>query len=371
MSNNHNQENKVVNDEIDLIEFLMVLWKRKIFIILFTLIFTFIIALFLYFFIPKSYECKTSFNNIEMSTGEYISLKNFFFSYKTKMQIVSNLPSRLKKEVEQKMNFLENTFEIKSYPDLKDIKKSKDETQSDITNLYVIVKSEKFDDLELLNNITKNIILKNIILNSAKLFISNRISELQKLVYVLSEKEYMVSKVIPIEELKLKELKKLQNSNSPIINESNYATLQFNLEDKLQYLPIQNQITMLESSILDSKSDISLFKLRINWYNETIDELYKLSEIIKNERVPSTEGLLQIFRDMINHCKSAYAKSTLSDFYSLLFTDNLRYTNNSITSLTLISRKIALKAAIVFVVLLVISVAYVLLSEAVKRYTNN
>ena len=72
----------------------------------------------------------------------------------------------------------------------------------------------------------------------------------------------------------------------------------------------------------------------------------------------------------IKASNSEYAKSTIYKFYKIFYSEILKYKNNSITSQTIEPRKTLTKAAIAFIVFLFISVAFVLLSEALKKHAK-
>ena len=76
MEKNYQPKDTSLNDEIDLIAIITTLWKKKLFIISFTLVLTILTGVVLYLLTTRSYQITTSYNNISLPVGNYIAIKN-------------------------------------------------------------------------------------------------------------------------------------------------------------------------------------------------------------------------------------------------------------------------------------------------------
>ena len=239
-----------------------------------------------------------------------------------------------------------------------------------INAIYISISYSNRDDATILANAVCQVVIKNNLLKKANMMFNSEYLDIQDKLYKISREQLVLSDELPIQKQNLAALKVLEKNSKSKTSETAYSTIQFNVNDNLQYLPIKNQISRLETVILSNKAKLSKLKLRKKWITEIAYELETLLVKSAEKKYTDLDGFIRMLRTSIKTANSEYVKSSINNFYKIFNIDILIYKNNSTTSLTIESRKILTKTAIAFIVFLFISVTYVLLSEAFKKYAE-
>lgn len=367
MKENYQPNEVYKNDEIDLIAFIILLWKKKVIIISFTVIFSIIVGIYLYFFTSRPYTITTSIDNMDLVPSDFVAIKNMIVSDKTKSEISSLLPDELKRSLLQNANYLKNIVKISSYPDLEKVKKG--EEIGRINALYITTGGSDQKNSTLVNSAVYHTILKKLIFKKTSFLLDKEFYVMQTKLHDLSKKEVIFTQRLPMEKQKLESMKKLEKNAVERV-ESSYPALQFEIGNKLQYLPLGTQINMLETGMINDKASLTRFKQEKKRYAEISNELAKLKNDFPNPKSFDAVLFLKKVRKIAENSKSKYAKATFFSYYNMFNIEMLKYKSNTGTSLEVGSRKILSKTGIAFVMFLFISSVFVLLSEAVKNHNK-
>lgn len=270
------EKSLLVEDEIDLRELFQIIWDKKIFIAIFTIIVTVLAAFYVYSKTPI-YEVKSF---VELG---YIN--------KEKLEDIDSLEQKLKVvfEIEDR-RFEEDTFEkgiVTSIKQIKGVKNFLEIKSEAFSNEAALAKNQEvlkfIQDLSIEKIKEYEIVLENSILDTQREidYINNiEIKNLKSQIEILKEQELKnIDKQIEI--LKSQELKNIDKKIN-ILNSQNIENI--NREIKLirtQEIPaLKTHIKFLETSKIKSLEDKKIY------YSKSLDtymkELNKLNENIKN-----------------------------------------------------------------------------------------
>lgn len=381
-------------DEIDLMELIFTLWKRKIFIILFTLIPTLLLGAYFYLNDSPSYKVTSYLNNpgrvvinqesfrtnqenlkgnqesftpkgklsIKYKDGIYLNqynlLKNILNSNKFKKQLNKNLSKN------KNLKNLANEIKLSSSPRIekfKNISKNEGKAYTTINQLKI---TRNYSD-EKLGGKANNLIIKTLLSNYINHTLSDKIS---KLLNITKNKisEYKVSKLSLKNELSSleKRLKKLKsiNKNKDQKQEQSISSsmLRFNLNNNSNYLPINEQIEMLNSKIVKYESQLDTYQNKIQNYRSLEKQLTQLSKKDK-------DVTLAKLNKKIENSESSFAKIILNRLGTNIsaLKDNFSEIRTSITKK---ESKLKLKLAITLIIFFIISILIAFLLEGIKNY---
>ncbi len=276
-------------DEIDLKELFMVLWKGKRIIIIVTLIFAILSALVTKFLIPPVYEAKLDLlvnfpEVVSTKYGEYKLLLttndqyiNLFYSNNVINKTIQDMGYDVK----------ENTIEKFT----KRISIIKDEKRPNSFTVKVKAISPK-DALDLSNTLYKNYLIlvnANTKLRSVEHFIEINTIELNK-----AEDDLNSNKVL------LGQYKKQLDTMSQTINQNNL--MDSIKSSNINYMVLESIINKnyekVELDIINTEQTIYNLEDKINVVNQYLNELNKIKDDIINSNVKSSEYLTSIDRSI-------------------------------------------------------------------------
>ncbi len=276
-------------DEIDLKELFMVLWKGKRIIIIVTLIFAIFSALITKFLIPPVYEAKLDLlvnfpETVSTKYGEYKLLLttndqyiNLFYSNNVINKTIQDMGYDIK----------ENTIESFT----KRISITKDEKRPNSFTIRVKANNPK-EALDLANVLYKNYLIlinANTKLRSAEHFIEINTIELNK-----TEDSLNSNKIL------LGQYKKQLNTMSQTINQN--SLLDSIKSSNINYMVLENIINQnynkVELDIINTEQIIYNLEDKINVLNQYLNELNKIKDDIINNNGMVNEYLTSINRSI-------------------------------------------------------------------------
>ena len=178
-----------------------------------------------------------------------------------------------------------------------------------------------------------------------------------------------------VQELTLKTnkeaLTKLKNVKTVLADESeSRIALQFDISGKTEYLPIRYQVQAAESKIVDIEREISTNEAKYDYYRDLLALNEKLLTELKNNT--SSYYTIQQFQSFLAGLISSYEGKTLKDYLNSYIKkiENRIAVGVPITEkpkVCAVSKGTAKKSAIIFVVCLMISVFAAFLSEGLRE----
>jgi len=385
-----NQE--YTKDEINLIDYFLVLWKRKWFILIGSIVPMLIIGSIIYF-LPRDYTTTYTYDVTDQTTMDVsnwnLNEKNYdvllsrFYSEENLNRIINKLRENDLNKYAESVNAARNNLD-----DLKDLLKFEPMPS------YIDFPKLKITDskqLEQLWDLTAQL-LNMTIIGKPK-------DDLPKIVCVIRENfesvvpVYMIyeqlstdvrtykTRMADIEsnrfsiELSLKAnrsaLERLKNMKVQASGKTEKnIILQFDIGDKSKYLPLEYQIQAVESDVVELEKQVKINEGKYNYYEGLLALTKKLSaELDANI---SSYYTIQQFHLFLTKLTGCYKSAELNDYLA----SYIKRIENRISvsapvsenpKISLIAKGTAKKSAIVFVIALMISVFASFLLEGLKK----
>ncbi len=282
---NSDQNNKLAccedSDEINLADYCLVLWKRKIFILLATILPTICVAAAL-FFAPKKYTVTYVYDasGLELTEKNYTLLLNRFYSEDNLARLGRELQKNGLEKYAQKLenNFqLENFIKFEAVPAFFDVSRLKiiDAEQlntikamrASLLNTTITGDSAKM--LSPISSIICNNIKDVIPLYMTKEQLSTLIEEYNNILADIEKNRFSLGLSLKNTNEILTGLKKVNTGSLEANRES--VVLQFNVGEQNQYLPLSYQIQAAESKRIDIEETIKTTEEKYNYYKDLVD----------------------------------------------------------------------------------------------------
>jgi hypothetical protein len=312
----------VSNDEKNLTDYCVFLWKRKIFVFLATVLPTVCIAAILWF-LPRNYSVAYIYK-WEMNKKNYDILLSQFYSEDNLSYLIDLLEKQGMKEYAIALNQSRNFNEYEGYIKLEALPHFLDLSKSNIDD------PEK---LEKINNLTTSLLNVTIVHNQEdKLFqvaaiIRNNIEQAMPL-YLIQEQlstsiQTYNSLLADIERNRFSLEIELKNNNETITalksitvgnanDKQNDITLQFDIGEQSQYLPLSYQIQAAESKGVKLEETIKINESKYNYYKDLIALNTKiLAEL--DTKLPSHYTIEQ-FKGFLMGLSGGYEKTQIKDY---------------------------------------------------------
>jgi len=389
------QPEPIYEDEINLMDYFVVLWKRKWFIFLVSVL-PALVAGSIIFFGPRNYKTTYTYDvrgqfrnqtvvdvgNCNLTEGNYNVFISRFYSQENLSKITTSLQQAdLKRHAESIINTegkeqIENLVKFEVLPPYIDVSKAKEtdptklkqirQLEALLLNVTITANSKKEiskissvirDNLE---NIMPVYLVAEQLKLSAKGF-KSKMADIEKnrfaLQLALENKKAVLAKLKGIE------TETLKKSRSDIM-------LQFDVGGRSEYLPIEYQIQTAESKIIQLEETIKDNEKKFAYYEDllSLDEKV-LAEVQKNRLSGYT---IQQFHLFLLESVKAAEKEELKDYLSS-YTKKIEnriavsapVTENPIISA--IAKGTVKKSGAVFVIALLISVFAAFILEGLKK----
>lgn len=401
VGNDVHQEARIYEDEINLIDYFLVLWKRKWFIFLASVLPALVVGLAIFLW-PRDYKITYTYANMGLDEKGFKILEDVFYSTENLEKLV---------EEWQANNFNDYSKKIADSGTAEDLRGF---ISFEVLPLYFeAIKPSKAKDLDELEKFQQG--REALLIMHLTAQPKEHIREIalvcrknfEQIIPLYSEREQLSSKIINFKEKmaaieearytlglqlerKKSTLEKLKNSGSEGLDKlPSGIILQFDIEpskakdqDELQefqnvniggngvYLPLPYQIQAAETQIINLEEQIRANKEMYTYYAGLLNLNEKLFGYVK--KVMPSYSTLEQFHSFLNNTLEEYKDQELLDYLKAYIK---RIENKIANVIPLVERPkvypvakgTAKKSAIVFVVALMLSVFAAFLLEGLKK----
>ena len=360
-------------DEIDLIDYLRVLWKRKYFIVLGSVLPALIVFLFIYFS-PRDYT-QTYLYDTGLTEKSYKTLLDKFHSTENVDKLTPKLKENELKENWQEM--IESNVKLEVSPlyfgknaaqttDLDNLQKIQ-EAKGTLLAMTIIGRPRK--DIEKISSIVRDNFEKILPMYSVHEGLNITIINFKTKMADIEKGRFLLELDLKKKKAILEKLKKLEPADSN--NIPGGIILQFNnVGQSSEYLPLAYQIQANISNIIDCEETIRANLDEYDYYKNLISFNEKLLDEVKNKT--SSYYTIQEFHSFLTNIMGDYTEKELTDYLNAYTKriENMISINTPVIekpSVYLIPKGAARKSAVSFVVLLMITTLIAFLLEAVRQ----
>ena len=401
---NVQQETNIYKDEINLIDYFRVFWKRKYLILLGSVLPALIVGL-VFFFSPRNYkviyvydvrddvrddvrgdvrgDIRDDVSNWNLNEKNYNILINRFYSEENLNKIINKLRenglneyAELIRNAGNGIDALKNLLKfepVPSYTDLSEIKVTDPEQLEQIQKLtaqllnMTIVGKPKEDLLKIASVIRSN--LENVIpAYMIQERLSANIRTYKTMMADIESNKFSLELTFKKNKSTLEKLKSIKTQTPDKIESD--IILQFDVGGRSEYLPIEYQIQTAESRIIQLEETIKENEEKYKYYKNLQALNEKLSAELKNNI--SSYYTIQQFHSFLTELIGSYEAEELKDYLSSYtkrienrIAANVPVTENP--SIHTISKGTVKKSAIVFAIALILSMFVAFLLEGLKK----
>lgn len=366
-------------DEIDLTDYFMALWKRKYFIVLFAVLPTLIVFLIL-FFSPKDYRVTITYD-IDPKKTDYKELLDKFSNAENLDELIAKLKEDKLSERDRRIlpdrfysaenlgklaaRLRENGFDEYAQGI------SKTQIQLEISNalLTLTIIGSPEQDMQRISSIVRDNFENIIPIYSLREELSSTIAGFKAEMADIKENSFSLELELGRKRAILKKMKNLQPSDPNKIPSG--IILQIDeIKQNSEYLPLAYQIQATDVNIINIEETIKANQEKYNYYNNLISLNEKLFNEVKNKI--SSYYTIQEFHSFLANMIGDYTEKELADYLNA-YTKRIENTISinipviEKPSVYLIPKGAVKKSAVLFVALLIITSFVVLLLEAVLK----
>ncbi len=401
----------IYEDEINLADYLFVLWRRKYLILLGSVLPALIVGLIL-FFSPRNYKVtyvydvkdQSAYNvrsqniydvadqsnydvadqgiyevsNWDLNEKNYTMFLNRFYSAENTSKIVTKMrEERLNKYAKRISaaglnNFV--TFDVSPpYINLSQIKltdpiqlEKVSQLSAQLLNMTIISRSR--NDLSKISLVIRDNLENVIPLYMVEEQLNSASRRLRAETSHIKENNFELELALKTNKMILDKLKKIRTSSSD--NKKGDISLQLDIIGKTEYLPAEYQVQAAESKIIQLEGKITATKEKNNYYKELLALNEKLFAELKDKK--SSYYTIQQFHSFLSDLVDTYPNNNLKDYLA----SYIKRIENRISisapvsespKISSIAKGTAKKSAIVFAIALMISVFAAFLQESFKK----
>jgi len=402
--NDVHEETHTYEDEINLIDYFIVLWKRKWLILVFSILPTLVVGLTL-FFLPRSYEVtyvydvrddvskdvrenvrddvSNDVSNWNLDEKNYDVLISRFYSEENLSKIIDKLRengldeyAELVGKAENSLDDLKDLLKFKPLPAYIDLSKAKITDPRQLQQIrkltaqlldVTIVGKPKEDLPKIASVIREN--LENVIpVYMVQEQLSADMRTYKTGMADIESNRFSVELTLKTRRSALEKLKSIK-TRTPDKIESD-VTLQFNVGGRIEYVPLGYQIQAVESKIVELEEQVEINKGQYSYYKDLLALSEKLSAGLKSSI--SSYYTIQQFHSLLTKLIDNYKTEELKDYLASYIKriENRISASVPITEnpkISLVARGTTKKIAIVFAIALMLSVFAVFLLEGLKK----
>ena len=368
-------------EEIDLIDYFRVLWKRKYFIFLASVLPAFFIGLII-FLLPRDYKIAYTYN-MELDEKAFKVLEDKFYSTENLKKLVEKLQESGFDKYAKKLE------EAKTAEDLKkvisfEISPSYFETNAakatDVDNLQKIQRvrgrllamtiiGRPRKDMEKISSVIRDNFEKVIPMYSVQEGLNITIINFKTKMADIEKGRFLLELDLKKKKAILEKLKKLEPADSNKIPGG--IILQFNnIGQSSEYLPLAYQIQANISNIIDCEETIRANLDEYDYYKNLISFNEKLLDEVKNKT--SSYYTIQEFHSFLTNMMGDYTEKELADYLNAYTKriENMMSINTPVIekpSVYPIPKGAAKKSSVSFVALIMIASFMAFVFEAVQQ----
>lgn len=366
------------DDEIDLIDYFKVLWKRKYFIALGSVLPT-LIVFSVYNYSPKDYTITYIYDtwfDKEASTMLSGKFKGIRDSYQIQGLSEDKLLEKNSRILLDRFYSKENLDKLAARLRENGFDKyaqgiSKTQIQLDITNslLTLTIIGSPGQDMQRISSIVREDFEKVIPIYTVKEDLSSTIARLKAMMADIKGNSYSLELELGRKRAILKKMKTLPPSDPNKMPGG--IILQINeINQSSEYLPLAYQIQATDVNIIDIEETIKANQDKYNYYTNLISLNEKLLNEVKNKI--SSYYTIQEFHSFLVNMMGDYTGNELADYLNAYTKriENMILINTPVIekpSVYQVPKSAAKKSAVSFAVLLMISTLIAFLLEAVRQ----
>jgi predicted transcriptional regulator with HTH domain len=386
MKNSENDDLKEVQreantyeDEINLIDYFLVLWKRKWFIFLVSVLPALIVGLVI-FLGPRDYKT-TYLYDANLNEREYRTLLDRFYCEENLGKIADKLKKNGLDEYARKiaetkdveaLKMLVNTkvspafFENLGKANIEDLQKIQ---QSKGTLLAMTITGKPQKDMHTISSIIRDDFEKVIPIYSVKDELTNNIEALKTSMAKIEKDRFGLGLELERKKATLEKLKNLKSGDSGNIQSN--IVLQFNdVDASSAYLPLAYQIQAVDSQFINLEGSIKANEERYNYYKSLLMVNERLFDEVKNKT--SLYYTIQEFHSFLDNIVKDYKDKELIDYLNAYIKSIENKMANTVSLIEKpkvypIAKGTVKKSAIVFAIALMLSVFTAFLLEGLEK----
>jgi len=407
-------------DEINLIDYLRALWKRKYFILLGSVLPAFIVGLIL-FFSPRNYEVtyvydvkdrsiydvkdRSIYNvkdrsvydmrdqsgydmrnrsydvsNWNLDEKNYNVLLDRFYSKENLNKITNKLRenglNRYAKLISRGGGYPKKFVHFDVWPPYTDIPRAKitetaqlehiRQLNAQLLNMTIVARPK--DDIYTISSVIRDNLENVISVYMVEEQLTAAARRLRASIADIEENSFELQLALKTDKAVLAKLKNIKNPVSD--GGTNNIALQFDISGKTEYLPVEYQIQATESKITQAEGEIAANEERYGYYKNLLALNEKLLAELKNKT--SSYYTIQQFHSfltaVVNSYESKELKSYLNSYIKRI--ENRISASAPVTekpNVWAVSKGTAKKIAIVFAIALMLSMFAAFLLEGLKK----
>jgi len=380
--NDVHEETNIYEDEINLIDYFQVLWRRKWFIFLASVLPALIVGLAM-FLGPRNYEISYTYN-IGLGKKVFKVLEDKFYSSENLEKLVERLQKSgfdkyaeklaeaktaedLKKLVSFKIS--PSYFEVIKPSGAKDVEQPQRIQQVQGTLLIMCVRAKSEKNIWQISSVCRKNFEQVIPLCSVREELNGEIINLKAKMAAIEETKYTLNMQLEREKSTLEKLKNLGSEGLGKLPSD--IVLQFNnVGASSAYLPLPYQIQAAETQIINLEEQIRANKEMYTYYTDLLNLNEKLFGYVK--KVMLSYSTLEQFHSFLTATLAEYKEQHLLDYLKAY----IKRIENKVASVMPLVEKPKVypiakgtvkKSAIVFAIALMLSIFAAFLLEGLKK----
>jgi hypothetical protein len=317
------REANTYEDEINLMDYFLVLWKRKWFISLASVLPALAVGVIIFLW-PRNYKT-TYVYGANLDEKEYRILLDRFYCEENLGRITTRLKENGLEEYArqiteaQQIKALEKLVNLEVSPAFFESAGSSGKTKiEDLqkiqqvkgTLLVMTIESGPPKDMHTISSIIRDDFEKIIPIYSAKEGLTNNIEALKANMAKIEEDRFGLGLELERKKATLEKLKNLKSEDSG--NVQSNITLQFNMDASSAYLPLAYRIQAVDSQIISLEESIKANEERYNYYKGLLTVNERLFDEVKSKA--SLYYTIQEFHSFLNNIVKDYKGKELVDY---------------------------------------------------------
>jgi len=360
-------------DEIDLMDYFRIVWKRKYFIVLGSVLPALIVFLFIHYS-PRDYRL-TFLYDISLTEKNYKTLLDKFYSAENLGKIAAKLKENGLNEYWQ--GIVESNVKLEVSPsyfktdaakltNVENLQKIQEVTG---TLLTMTVTGRPRSDMQKTSSIIRDNFEKILPIYDTKQQLNTTIIDLKTKMVDIEENKFDLELELKRKKAILEKLKKMEPADPN--NIPGGIVLQFNRVDQSsEYLPLAYQVQATNSNIIDLEETVKTNQQKYDYYKNLLSLNERLFNQVKGKT--SSYYTIQQFHSSLTDILNNYEDKELRDYLNAYIKriENVISANTPVVEkprIDAIDKSPYKKCTAVFAVLLMITTFIAFLSEAVKN----
>jgi hypothetical protein len=380
--NDAQEEASIYEDEINLIDYFLVLWKRKWFIFLASVLPALVVGLAMFLW-PKDYKISYTYN-VGLGEKAFKVLEDTFYSEENIEKLVEKLQISDFSEYAKKIAEAETEKKLKEFiffeisplysevmkpSEAKNIEELQKLQQVKGTLLVMTIMGNPQKDMYTISSIMRNDFEKVIPIYSVKDELTNKIEALKTNMAKIEGDRFGMGLELERKKATLEKLKNLKSGDSG--NTQSNIVLQFNnVAASSSYLPLAHQIQAVDSQIINLEGSIRASEENYSYDKSLLTVAERLFDEVKNKT--SLYYTIQEFHSFLAGMVKDYKDKELIDYLNAYIKSIENEMANTVPLIEKpkvypIAKGTVKKSGIVFVVAFMMAAFAAFLREGLKK----